>query len=189
MKKIRTVVILTLIFSFVFAFSGCSVEEETTNLFEYVIKIEEGIISPRKVEFLASPEEVLEANKDKEVSEQTNPDGYAFKGKAIEGISGDVTECYNFEDDKLVYVEYTVNYDETMSEAEFEAVCNTLYDMAVEYMPKSAFSKNGHEPIKEGRGIIWRDIDGNMAYLTFFTTIKGNVPGFHVSVHVSEHLF
>ena len=183
MNKIRIVIILTLVFGFVFAFGGCSVEEETTNLFEYVINIEEGLYSPQKVEFLASPEEVLEANKNREVSEQTNPEGYAFKGKVFDGISGDVTECYNFENDKLVSVEYTVNYDETMSEAEFEAVCNTLYDMAVEYMPKSAFSKNGHEPIKEGGSIIWYDIGGNRAYLSFFTDMKGNL-GFEISVHV-----
>ncbi|MBQ9939062.1 MAG: hypothetical protein IJO96_05970, partial [Oscillospiraceae bacterium] len=107
MRKVRIFIILALVFSFVFAFNGCSVnEEETTNLFERVIKIEEGIISPQKVEFLASPEEVMEANKDIEVSEKQNPDGYAFKGKAIEGISDDVVIAYNFEDDMLTSVNY-----------------------------------------------------------------------------------
>ena len=201
MKKIRTVVILTLIFSFVFAFSGCSVnEEETTNLFERVIKIEEGIISPQKVEFLASSEEVLEANKDNEVSEKQNPDGYAFKGKAIEGISDDVVIAYNFEDDMLTSVNYIVTLDETVDKAGFEELCNTLYNMAVEYMPMPsgvAFTKSTpdydgepkFEYLKEGNALSWNDIEGNGAGILFFFPNKyQNFYAFRITVSVSRHI-
>ena len=203
MRKVRIFIILAVVFSFVFAFSGCSVnEEETTNLFERVIKIEEGIISPQKVEFLASSEEVLEANKDNEVSEKQNPDGYAFKGKAIEGISDDVVIAYNFEDDMLTTVNYIVRLDETMDEAGYEEVCNTLYNMAIEYnMPSSNMVLDGDklkpkpefdaaaefEPIKEGNGLSWQDEEGNAVRLVFFTRDKYQTNyGFNLSVHVSR---
>ena len=201
MRKVRIFIILALVFSFVFAFSGCSVnEEETTNLFERVIKIEEGIISPQKVEFLASSEEVLEANKDNEVSEKQNPDGYAFKGKAIEGISDDVVIAYNFEDDMLTSVNYIVTLDETVDKAGFETICNTLYDMAVEYMPMPsgvAFTKSTpdydgkpkFEYLKEGNALSWKDIEGNGAGILFFSPNKyQNFYAFRITVSVSRHI-
>ena len=204
MRKVRIFIILALVFSFVFAFNGCSVnEEETTNLFERVIKIEEGIISPQKVEFLASPEEVMEANKDLEVSEKQNPEGYAFKGKAIEGISDDVVIAYNFEDDMLTTVNYIVRLDETMDKAGYEEVCNTLYNMALEYMPMTSTTlvldgdklkpkpefdaATEFEPIKEGNGLSWQDEEGNAVRLLFFTRDKYQTSyGFNLSVHVSR---
>jgi len=201
MRKVRIFIILALVFSFVFAFNGCSVnEEETTNLFERVIKIEEGIISPQKVEFLASSEEVLEANKDNEVSEKQNPDGYAFKGKAIEGISDDVVIAYNFEDDMLTSVNYIVTLDETVDKAGFETICNTLYDMAVEYMPMPSsvtFTKStpdydgkpDFEYLKEGNCLSWNDIEGNGAGIFFFFPNKyQNFYAFRITVSVSRHI-
>ena len=200
MRKARIFIILALFFSFVFAFGGCSVQEKPTNIFEYVVKIEEGIISPREVEFLASPEEVLEANKDSEVHEVINPEGYAFKGKVFEGISGDVIECYNFEDDKLASVTYIVNFDETVDKAGFEEVCNTLYDMAVEYMPmpsgvtfvESTPDYDGEpnfEYLKEGNCLSWNDIEGNGAGIAFFYPNKyQDFYVLNITVSVSRHI-
>ncbi|MBQ9939212.1 MAG: hypothetical protein IJO96_06755 [Oscillospiraceae bacterium] len=198
MRKVRIFIILALVFSFVFAFGGCSVEEETTNVFESLVKIEEGIFSPQKADFLTPSADVIKANK-LDAAEYEAPDGRIINTVEIKGFSNEVMEIYNFADDMLVYMEYIVNFDETMDEDGFEEVRNTLYDMAVEYMTMPSiiyvdgvdyepeFDATAFEPIKEGDGLDWHDKDGNMVQILFFTPDKyQNSYGVHLSVSVTK---
>ncbi|MBQ7011974.1 MAG: hypothetical protein IJN63_09740, partial [Clostridia bacterium] len=88
----------------------------------------------------------------------------------------------------------------TVDKAGFETICNTLYDMAVEYMPMPsgvAFTKSTpdydgkpkFEYLKEGNALSWKDIEGNGAGILFFSPNKyQNFYAFRITVSVSRHI-
>jgi len=161
MRKIRIITIIALVLSFVLAFSGCSaLAEQKANFFEYAVKIEDGIFSPQKVDFGASVEEVLKANNLDETAYEEPyeaPDGRIINRISFDGISEEILEVYYFYEGELFMVQYMCAVDQ----ADHEALCSMLYDMAVEYMPEPFLAGNGYEPLKEGNPLDWQDEEGN----------------------------
>lgn len=143
---------------------NASDSSETTNLFQYALKIEDGIFSPRQADFFMSVEEVLQAAGLNEDAVFEKEDTKSIRTDAnIDGFPYDVQAVYDFNKgigDLLIRVRYLIVVDE----AEAADVCNLLYEQAVSTMPEA--SGNTIEGIKDGTDVQWIDEQQNYVVLT-----------------------
>jgi len=144
--------------------SGASDQAGTDSLFEYAVNITDGLFSPGHAQFLMSAEELAEANHiDTSQVSEGGQEGERIVNKVkLEGLSGELTEIYNFDENKLMSVEYVI----AAEESEYGELCNTLYEQAKAWMP--APSTDNLEEIKEGKNtVMWFDEEQNSVVLSF----------------------
>lgn len=140
---------------------------ETSNLFEYALEIEDGVFSPRQVDFFMSAEEVLRAAGLEEYTVIEKDGGDLIKTSVnIAGFSSDITMYYVFDDaigNLLCGVRY---YLKIVDETATADVYDLLYEQAVSAMPDAP--GNAIEGIKSGKDVAWEDKEQNYVWLTFF---------------------
>ena len=142
----------------------------TSNLFQYAIEIEDGVFSPREVDFFMSTEEVLQATGLNEYTVFDKDGGKLIRANTnISGFSDNIIMDYVF-DDAIGNLLVTIRYVFEVDEAEAADIYNLLYEQAVSVMPEA--SGNTIEGIKDGIDVSWEDKEQNYVRLWFFN--EGN---------------
>lgn len=138
---------------------------ETSNLFQYALEIEDGVFSPREVDFFMSVEEVLQATGLNEDTVIERENGKVIRTNInIPGFPYDTQVSYGFADntgEPLMSISYHIIVDEAAE----SGIYDLLYEQAVSFMPE-AFG-NTIEGIKDGIGVSWEDKEQNYVWLSF----------------------
>lgn len=140
---------------------------ETTNLFQYALEIEDGVFSPREVDFFMNMEEVLQAAGLEEYTVIEKDGGNLIRTNVnISGFPDNITIDYVFDDaigNLLCGIRYHLNI---VDKAESSDIYDLLYEQAVSTMPEA--SGNTIEGIKDGIDVSWEDKEQNYVRLLFF---------------------
>ena len=107
--------------------AACSSQssQNESNLFSYAVDVSDSSLSPGKVKFDMSMEEVLQTTQlsDDDVDTSLGEEyPRIIHSISISGLSDEVQEIFSFQEDKLVSVEYAI----TVSESEFQKILQTL---------------------------------------------------------------
>lgn len=144
-------------------FVSCKKQDSRTsvNIFEYIIDTEKGELLPKRVDYLMSVEEVLEAQQltEDEVIENSGHKRIVRTIK-IGDFPYEVKEQIKFQEDKVIWgVEYWL----LVEKKNIESVYEDLYKQAKEYMPAPAeYYNNGNlKNILTGKSVHWEDKKGN----------------------------
>ena len=148
--------------------------EETSNLFEYALEIEDGVFSPRQVDFFMSAEEVLQSAGLEEYTVIEKDGGNLIRTSVnINGFPNEITIDYVISEDvnnRITGIQYWTLVDE----ADAGGVYTLLYEQAVSTMPEA--SGNTIEGIKDGIGASWEDKEQNYVRLIILNE-KNSHPG------------
>ena len=141
--------------------------EETSNLFEYALEIEDGVFSPRQVDFFMSAEEVLQSAGLEEYTVIEKDGGKRIRTSVnIDGFPAPFVLDYVFSDaigTRLTGVQYHLSI---VNKEDADSVYSLLYEQAVSTMPEA--SGNTIEGISEGIDVAWEDKEQNNVWLWFF---------------------
>lgn len=135
------------------------------NLFTYAVTVEDGSFSPKDVPFGATAEKVLEV---KGLTADAVEDDLEERSKrirnqiGIEGLSDEITEIYQFEENRLITVMYVI----LVEQSEFEQCCELLQQQAAEHMPDELRLTAGDQRLEQNATIIWKDKNQNTIYLS-----------------------
>ena len=159
--------------------SACTAQPaKEDNLFSYAIDSSNDLFAPKSVSFQMTVDEVLKAtglSEDTVDTEESYP--RIIHDISIPGLSDEIREVFHFDklnsdEDKLVSVEYFFS----VSEEEFETVCQTLADQAETVMPPELLME-GESHIQDGQGASWEDGEKNYVFLRFMDSAE-------IGVHV-----
>ena len=149
--------------------------EETSNLFEYALEIEDGVFSPRQVDFFMSAEEVLQSAGLEEYTVIEKDGGDLIRTSVnINGFPAPFVLDYVFSDaigTRLTGVQYHLSI---VNKEDADSVYSLLYEQAVSTMPEA--SGNTIEGIKDGIGASWEDKEQNYVRLIILNE-KNSHPG------------
>ena len=145
--------------------AACSSQssQDENNLISYAVDVNDSILSPGKVNFDMSMEEVLQTTQLSEDDVDTSlGEEYPriIHSISISGLSDDIQEIFSFQEGKLVSVEYAI----IVLESEFQKTLQTLDRQAAE-LPADLLL--GENQILEGKTTRWEDAQKNNLILSF----------------------
>lgn len=162
-----------------------SVDKSDGGLFAYAVSVEDGSFSPKDVPFGASAEEVLEA---KGLTEDALEDDFGENSKrirnqiSIEGLSDEITEIYQFEENRLITVMYVISVEQS----EFEQSCELLQQQAAEHLPDELRLTAEAQRLEQNATIIWEDENQNTIYLSSPAADADGKRTIILSLHVAD---
>lgn len=162
-----------------------SADKSGGNLFVYAFSVEEGSCSPKETPFGATAEEVLEV---KGLTADAVEDDLGANSKrirnqiGIEGLSDEITEIYQFEENRLIKVMYVI----LVEQSEFEQSCELLQQQAAEHMPDELRLTAGDQRLEQNATIIWEDKNQNTMYLSSPTAEADGKETIILSLHAAD---
>ena len=154
---------------------------DTTNLFQYAVKIENEAFAPKELAFFTSVEDALQiTGLNAEAVSEAGSGKRILSTVNISDFPGDILTIYSFSDDWLFTVEYVI----TVDDAESADVYNMLYEQAVSTMPVP--TGNTIEGIKNGEEVAWEDKDKTYVRLSFPSTASTDTETIILGIYNTE---
>lgn len=162
-----------------------SVDKSGGDLFSYAVSVEDGSFWPKEVPFGASAEEVLEAKRFAEdaAEEDLGENSRRILNQiSIEGLSDEITEIYQLEQNRLITVMYVISVEQS----EFEQSCELLRQQAAEHLPDELRLTAEDQRLEQNATIIWEDENQNTIYLSSPAAVADGKRTIILSLHVAD---